>query len=194
MAIGSDVERGSVRWVEGEFPFHAGSEDGEPFDVVLFTRSLHHMAPLGRTLDRAAELLRPRGLLVGEEFAFDRVTLPTARWWFDLEAVLVAAGILAAPDPALRSVRNPLGRWRQEHSHDPPLASGHDMLSAVRERFETAPAEEAPYLYRYVFDRTTAPGDLVARVGGAVHEIESRLIRERDIAAAGLRLIGTRPP
>jgi hypothetical protein len=67
------------------------------------------------------------------------------------------------------------------------------MLAAVRERFETSPAEEAPYLYRYVFDRTTAPGNLAARVGGVVHEIESRLIRERDIAAAGLRFIGKRP-
>ena len=36
-------------------------------------------------------------------------------------------------DPAFEAVRNPLGRWREEHAHDPPLHSGHDMLAELRE-------------------------------------------------------------
>ena len=181
-----------VLWMETNFLFYEGADDAAPYDVVLFTRSLHHIAPLDRALDRAAELLRPGGSLVAEEFAVDRVTLQTARWWYDTEALLAAAEIVAAPDPALEAVRNPLGRWRQEHAHDPPLATGHDMLAAVRERFTTGPAEEAPYLYRYVHERAR-PGDAAARVTRRIFEIESRLLRERDIAAAGLRITGTLP-
>jgi SAM-dependent methyltransferase len=195
-----DPSEERVRWVEADFLFYEPGDPasrGTPFDAVLFTRSLHHIAPLDRALDHAAGLLGPGGRLVAEEFAYDRVTGPTARWWYDLEAVLAAAGLLPPPDPALAAVRNPLGRWRQEHAHDPPLASGHAMLGAIRERFDIGPAEEAPYLYRYVADRAAGPagpasssGDVFARLVREVFEIESRLIRERDIAAAGIRITG----
>jgi hypothetical protein len=105
----------------------------------------------------------------------------------------VAAGLLAPPDPALAAVRNPLGRWRQEHAHDPPLAGGHAMLAAVRDRFVVGPAEEAPYLYRYAHERAR-PGNAAApAVVRQLFEIESRLVRERDIAAAGLRITASRP-
>jgi SAM-dependent methyltransferase len=181
-----------VHFVEIDFLFYDPPSDTEPFDAVLFTRSLHHIASVDRALDRAAGLLRPGGRVVAEEFAVDRVTIPTARWWYDLQSVLVAAGILVRPDAALDVVRNPLGRWRQEHAHDPPLATGHAMLSALRHRFETGPAEEAPYLYRYVADRLVdRSSERSGRIVGEVHAIEGRLIRERDIAAAGIRIIGT---
>jgi SAM-dependent methyltransferase len=179
-----------VRWVETNFLFYEAANGAASFDAVLFTRSLHHISPLDRAIDRAAELLRPGGQLVAEEFAVDRVTLQTARWWYDTEALLAAADLLPPPDPALEAVRNPLGRWRQEHAHDPPLATGHDMLAAVRGRFRTGPAEESPYLYRYAHARAR-PTAAAAAVVRRILEIESRLIRERDIAAAGIRITGT---
>ncbi len=192
LAISPADAAAPVTWVDQNFLFYEGAADGGLFDVVLFTRSLHHIAPLDRALDRAAALLRPGGRLLAEEFAYDRVTLPTARWWYDLESILVAAGILTPPDPTFEAVRNPLGRWRQEHAHDPPLPSGHDMLAAVRERFETGPAEEAPYLYRYAHERAIS-GVAAERAVRQIFEVESRLVRERDIAAAGLRIVATRP-
>jgi SAM-dependent methyltransferase len=191
LAVSGAASAAPVAWVESDFLFHGAPADETRYDAVLFTRSLHHM-PLERALDRAAALLRGGGRLVAEEFAYDRVTLPTARWWYDLESVLVAAGILTPPDPALAAVRNPLGRWRQEHAHDPPLPTGHDMLAAVRERFVTGPAEEAPYLYRYAHDRAV-PGAVSERAVRQIFEVESRLLRERDIAAAGLRIVASLP-
>ena len=178
---------GQIRWVEADFLFY---EEEEAYDAVLFTRSLHHMAPVGKALARAAGLLRPGGRFLAEEFAFDRVNIQTARWYYDLEAVLASAGLIPPPDPTLREVRNPLGRWRQEHATDPPLQSGHAMLSAARDRFDLGPAEEAPYLYR-TFAGGMEPGERSDRITREIFEIESRMIRERDIAAAGLRLAGT---
>jgi hypothetical protein len=63
------------------------------------------------------------------------------------------------------------------------------MLAAARERFELAAVEEAPYLYRYLADRMRE-GGASERVLEAVFELEGRLVRERDIAAAGLRFVG----
>jgi SAM-dependent methyltransferase len=179
-------ERGAVRWIETDFLVF----DGEAaYGAVLFTRSLHHMAPLERALDRAVEALRPGGLLIAEEFGYDRVNLPTARWLYDLESVLLATGILA-PVEESGAEGNPLGRWRREHTHDPPLATGHAILAAARERFELSPLEEAPYLYRGFCERME-DSERGRRTAERILALESRLIRERDIAAAGLRFTGT---
>jgi SAM-dependent methyltransferase len=176
-----------IHWIEADFLFY---EEEATYDAVLFTRSLHHMTPPAKALNRAAALLRPGGRFLAEEFAFDRVNIQTARWYYDLEAVLASAGLIPPSDPALREIRNPLGRWRQEHASDPPLQSGHSMLAAARERFDLGPAEEAPYLYRSFADRMEW-GERSDRVAREIFEIESRMIRERDLAAAGLRLAGT---
>jgi hypothetical protein len=64
------------------------------------------------------------------------------------------------------------------------------MLAAARGRFDLGPAEEAPYLYRSFADRMEE-GDRSDRVAREIFEIEARMIRERDVAAAGLRLAGT---
>ena len=184
----TDIESEAVRWIESDFLAFEGR--GE-FDVVVFTRSLHHIAPLDRALDRALEALRPGALLVAEEFGYDRVNLPTARWFYDLESVLIAAGVLA-PAEESDTGGNPLGRWRREHAHEPPLATGHAILAATRERFELSPLEEAPYLYRYLCERMeeSARGRHTAE---RILTLETRLIRERDIAAAGLRFTGKAP-
>lgn len=179
------AEPGSVRWVESDFLAFHGER---AFDAILFTRSLHHLAPLDRALDRAVETLRPGGLLVAEEFGYDRVNLPTARWFYDLESVLIAAGVLS-PVEESGTDGNPLGRWRREHAHEPPLATGHTLLAGARERFELSPVEEAPYLYRYFCERMEQ-SERGRRTAERILALETRLIRERDIAAAGLRFTG----
>ena len=180
--------RDSVRWIEADFLAFDGERG---FDAVLFTRSLHHMTPLDRALDRARDALRPGGLLVAEEFAYDRVNLPTARWFYDLEAVLIAAEMLSPVDES-GAEGNPLGRWRREHAHEPPLATAHALLAAARERFDLSPVEEAPYLYRYFCDRMETSGR-GRRTAERILALETRLIRERDVAAAGIRFTGTAP-
>ena len=179
---GSAAER--VRWTEADFLYH---EDPARYDVVLFTRSLHHLTPLDLALDRARDALDPGGLLIAEEFAFDRVNLPTARWFYDLESILAAAGLLE--ESSREEDGNPLGRWRAEHAYEPPLHSGHAMLGAVRERFELSVVEEAPYLYRS-FCASLESSDRGVRVAKRILDLERRMLRERDLAAAGLRMVG----
>lgn len=178
----------AVTALDEDSDFHHYQPD-DPFDAILFARSLHHMAPVDRALDRAREALTKGGVLMADEVAFDRVNVHTARWLYDLESVLVAARLVLLPAPEHAAERRPLARWRLEHVSDPPLVTGHDMLAAARERFEMTAVEEAPCLYRYLADRMQEGPDTGA-VLEAVFELESRLIRERDIAAAGLRFVG----
>lgn len=174
-----------VLWIEADFLHHGGER---PFGAVIFTRSLHHMASAEAAVARACDLLDSHGILIGEEFAYDRVNLPTARWYYDLEAVLADTRVLA-PSGSEGTEGNPLGRWRKDHAHDPALLTGHAMLAAARERFELTAADEAPYLYRYFCERLEE-SERGMRVARRILELESRLWRERDITAAGLRIVG----
>ena len=177
-----------VRWIEADFLHY---DEEQPFGAVIFTRSLHHMASAEAAIARASDLLDSQGILIGEEFAYDRVNLPTARWYYDLEVVLVDSEVLA-PSGSEGTEGNPLGRWRKDHAHDPALLTGHAMLAAARERFELTAADEAPYLYRYFCERLEE-SERGARVGRRIFELESRLLRERDVTAAGLRIVGKKP-
>jgi len=174
-----------VRWVGADFLYY---DEADPYDAVLFTHSLHHMSPIEGALDRARALLKQSGLMIADEHAYDRVNRPTARWYYDLKSLLTAAGMLPPAGDAAEE-GNPLGRWRKEHAHDPPLQTGHAMLAAARERFELTSVEEAPYLYRSLAGRLLE-GDRTVRVARRILELESRLVRERDVTAAGIRMIG----
>jgi hypothetical protein len=190
--LAAEARGSEVEWIPAELIHY---EPERPFDAVLFTDSLLALQPVGRALDRSVDLLGPGGLVLAEELAFDRVNVHTARWFYDLESVLVAAEIVEPPDAVHAAERRPLARWRQEHASDPPLASGHDLLAAARDRLDLAAVEEAPALYRRFAGRARngpRAGPRGTRVLEVVFELESRLIRERDIAAAGLRFVGKR--
>src|SRR5262249_56356353 len=58
--------------------------DPGPFDVAVARFSLHHIHGLDAAVERIAELLRPGGKLVLEEFAWERVDLPTGAWLAEL--------------------------------------------------------------------------------------------------------------
>src|SRR6516162_10775852 len=73
--------------------------EAAPFDAVLFTRSLHHIAPLQAGIAKIRTLVRPGGLVVADEFAHDEIDAFTAAWFWDLQAVLESCGALAPDVP-----------------------------------------------------------------------------------------------
>jgi SAM-dependent methyltransferase len=57
-------------------------EPPQPVECVLASTSLHHVADLGKVLDRLEALLVPGGVLVVVEWAWERFDEATARWCF----------------------------------------------------------------------------------------------------------------
>jgi SAM-dependent methyltransferase len=55
-------------------------DEPRPFDAVVASRSLHHIEELGGVLDKLVRLLRADGLLVLNEFAWDRLEPMTREW------------------------------------------------------------------------------------------------------------------
>jgi len=86
--------------------------EAAPFDAVLFTRSLHHIAPLQAGIAKIRALVRPGGLVVADEFAHDEIDAFTAAWFWDLQAVLESCGALSPDVP------------RRHHGHGEPQGQG----------------------------------------------------------------------
>ena len=105
------------------------SEAG-PFDGAVASYSLHHIEDLDRALDKLVSLLVPNGMLVIEDFGWDRVDRPTAEWYGREQG---------ASADAVRA------EWREEHEG---LHTYEAMRRALDERFTESFFEWRPYLYR----------------------------------------------
>jgi SAM-dependent methyltransferase len=161
----------------------------DPFDAVLFTRSLHHIARLPEAVERAHALLVPGGLLVAEELDVEHVDRPTVAWFYGLQALLAAADALAY-DPRT-GPGDPLERWEREHRRHGPLHPGRALLAEVERRFELVSVERPPYLYRS-FCWKLREGAEGWRLAHEVLAAEERLVRKGALLPVGLRLVGRR--
>jgi SAM-dependent methyltransferase len=151
------------------------------YDVVLFTRSLHHAEDLDEILAHAATLLAPGGRIVIEEFAWERVNHMAADFLYDNRALLVSAGLLDAELPS----GDLLDAWVEGHDF---LHRGSAMLSALR-RVGSEPATvDTAMLWRLVDGRGGSwiePAIHAADALGAIRRAE-----ERRIAAGALPAVG----
>jgi SAM-dependent methyltransferase len=169
------------------------------FDALLFTRSFHHLWPLDKAVAHAATLLAPRGVLVFDELAHDACDLPTAAWFYDVQALLEEAGVLAeqrrrghprhhhhhhhqAHDED--APKTPLERWRKRHSHEPPLHAADAMLHALGAAFELTSVSRLPYLYRYFAERLESK-----TLFDRVRALEADRIALELVVPIGLRIV-----
>ena len=142
--------------------------DPEPFDAVVASLALHHVADLPGALDKIVSLLRPTGGLIVNEHAVDRLDEPTARWYLEKRAVI-------RPD-APRSLEQCLHEWEEDHAGLHGYAA---MRKELDRRFTERFFAWMPYLY----------GELA----GAVTDLEERaLIDAGAIQATGFRYVGER--
>lgn len=146
-------------------------ETGEPFDAIVAGRALHHVRDLGEGLDKIVRLLRNEGLLVLEEFAWDRMDEPTLEWLYGQSRALGAVEGHEPPE-SLEQLR---AEWEAAHLG---LHGYEAMRAALDARFAEQAFEWLPHLYR----------DL----GGAqIAILEQALVDVGAIQALGFRYAGT---
>ncbi len=183
------IERAQRLGVDARHATFPDFED-EPFDVVLFTRSLHHMRPLAPALDQARRLLKPSGLLVVEDFAYSDRSAFTGDWFYLMLKLLESCNVLLTAEHAigrdLLTAGDGISLWR-EYAHR--INTGPEILQAVTERFKVLEVKLAPYLYRYASEMVADDEhggqiiatllDLEKRTGA---EVEHFLIGRRFVA------------
>ncbi|HEY4460870.1 MAG TPA: methyltransferase domain-containing protein [Pseudonocardiaceae bacterium] len=166
-------ERG-VRVIEADVHEVTGE-----YDVVLFTRSLHHAEDLDGILAHCATL---GGQLVIEEFAWERVDEAAAEFLYDNRALLVATGVLDADTPA----EDRLEFWVAGHEH---LHRGAAMLDALERAGSDLTTVDTAMIWRLVDGRGgewTAPGTHASSALDAIRLAEQRRIASGSLPSVGL--------
>jgi len=146
-------------------PLAALDADAGSFEAAVAIRSLHHVDPLGPSLQRLAEVLEPGAPLVIDEMdvaAFDR---RAADWWLRQQA---ARG--EAPDKTSEQLVH------EHRAHLHPLDA---ILEALAGWFTVGTPVRGPWLYRW---------DL----GPSFRAEEETLIASGELPAMGARMIAIR--
>ena len=129
--------------------------DGK-FDAVLFTRSLHHIHPLDRAVQHAADTLRGGGSIIIEDFAHESADEKTLGWFASTVRLLQATGSLAQDDEFLQKVLSKtksFEAWRQNHEHELHTAA---EISAQLENIPgSVVRENAACYFRYAASAVT---------------------------------------
>ena len=130
--------------------------DDEPFDAAVAVVSLHHVEPLGESLERLAALVRPGGLLVVDEVDFERLDERAARWWLDRSGhggeVADVLGVI-------------------DHMHS--LAR---LREALKPAFELGEPVRGAYLYRWNIPTDVRAEEEAAIAAGDLPAMGARLV------------------
>lgn len=163
-------------------------DDGK-FDAVLFTRSLHHIHPLDRSVSHAADTLREGGRIIVEDFAHESADERTLRWFVSTVRLLEATGSLARDDELLQKVLSKtetLKAWRQNHEHE--LHTAAEINAQLEKTSSPVIREDAAYYFRYAANaiiRTKERNSILQ----VFAEQEQTLSAEGSIVALGRRFV-----
>ncbi|MFY9607713.1 MAG: class I SAM-dependent methyltransferase [Blastocatellia bacterium] len=142
--------------------------ENEPFDIVLFTRSLHHMHPLLPALHHASGLLKGSGLLIVEDFAFSDVHKEAAKWFYRLLSLLDACGVLLLAEETFgRELLRGGGAFELWRHHVHEINSADSVLRCINTEFTVQRTYSVPYFYRYVsqmVEDNESGGEIISRV------------------------------
>lgn len=150
------------------------------FDAVLFTRSLHHIAPLEEAIATAIATLRPGGRIIVEDFRIEADSARTDDWFTRLVRSLDADKQLRDETSAERLVEKlDFGEHRDE------LHSSLAMAETLNRHGRLA-HDDAAYYFRYLEDELLEPD-----MGQSMLEQELALIDTGAITALGKRFVLT---
>jgi SAM-dependent methyltransferase len=147
-------------------PLHGLDEPADSFDAAVAVLSLHHVEPLRESIRRLAEVVRPGGSLVVDEFDVAAFDLRAAEWLIDRWRERGRE----SPESAAALVAD-----LREHLH--PLARPREGLG---EWFELGEVSRGAYLHRWDLDP-------------ALRKTEEELIPLGELPATGARFLGHHP-
>lgn len=131
------------------------------FDVVVASRSLHHVPDLALAVDKIAQLAP---LLVVEEFGWDRFDERTAAWY------------LAQLDGPSKSIEQCRREWDEEHVG---LHGCETLRSEFERRFSERFFAWCPNLHRYPRVRADRDSEQALIDAGAINALGFRYVGTR---------------
>jgi SAM-dependent methyltransferase len=135
------------------------------FDAAVAVVSLHHVEPFEPSCRRLAELVRPGGALVVDEFDVGRFDERSAAWLLDRWR-----------DTGRERDRDPADMVAELRAELHPLET---IVSVLGEWFELRPVTRASYLYRWYLGEEYRAGEEALIASGSLPEVGARFAGTR---------------
>ncbi|MBX9772362.1 MAG: class I SAM-dependent methyltransferase [Candidatus Obscuribacterales bacterium] len=180
------IEKAAARGVNAECVGFLEFQSKEKFDLIVFSRSFHHIHPVEKTAEHAHALLKDDGVLLLDEFGVELVDEKTACWFYGLKSVLQSSS--AEPKghgPKLEDgllPSNPLQNWRDHHLVKHEVADSVSMIDGLKKYFEIK-VEYRPYLYLYFLDQVNE------EQAQRIIDWETALCESGSISRVGMRIV-----
>ncbi len=187
-------ERGPLNYQVQEFT--EWKDPDYKFDLVIFSRVLHHITQPEKAPAKAHRLLRIGGRIICVEYAYDRFNRHSATWFYHVRKVLEQAGWYRAtrklPKDASASVEQILEEWmapaRKEHFN-----RSQEMLKPLRRLFQETHFSWEPYIYWDIIMGMRVPSpDTELALARSVIAMERALIDACAISAVLFCFVGDR--
>ncbi|KAI8369226.1 S-adenosyl-L-methionine-dependent methyltransferase [Radiomyces spectabilis] len=172
------------------------ADASERYDIILFTKSLHHCEPLEETVVRAYDLLDEHGIFVAEEMNLEAMNEATAGWYFGRLDLLKAADQLDKFNKhAIAAVTNassltPIERWKSMLMHSLPSADL--IIKLIRDKFgsgNTRVTATAPFLHQFLVESGLKDTPVGKNVLTEFMAQEDQAIRDNIIAPVGIFIV-----
>ena len=186
------VARAQARGVRAVVASWPKFDSSVSFDAIAFTRSLHHINPLGQAIVRARELLNPNGFLLIEDFALDEVNEATVAWFVKvLRSTQGKALINPVADQLvteLLSATDIMQTWRDNRAHDVhPFTAMNEEIAA---QFVVLETQSTSYFYRYLIPVLPETSEAASFVD-EVFQQETILGNRGEIVLLGRRIVAS---
>jgi SAM-dependent methyltransferase len=162
-----------------------------PFDVIFFGRSLHHIHPLGKTVERARSMLKPGGKLLMEEFAAELIDTDAVVWTENSTRQLGSFHI--DDDHGQEEDKSPdelLKHWKSHLFDKHNVATAEEMLGRLNETFKSVRTQRVAFMYRYVVDKIK-PDPAAVPLAEQLLQTERALISAGKLIPIGLRIVAS---
>jgi 2-polyprenyl-3-methyl-5-hydroxy-6-metoxy-1,4-benzoquinol methylase len=183
--------RGSLSYEVAEFPGEFGGKG--PYDKVLFSRVLHHIADPSAAVAKADELLGDDGTIVCFEFAHDRLDRTGARWMAASVLWLATAGWWSDTSTgSLKSETEKTARqWQADHERE-GLNSFQEMIAPLRSTFSLRRLTWHPYLFWDLAAEMRVPAEQEVEVAVRLRDQEAALLAQGRLQGVLFSTIGER--
>ncbi len=188
-------ERGSLEYKLADFTTLENPES--EFDLVIISRTLHHIPQPMKVLDKARKLLREEGRLVCVEFAYDQFDEETATWLYQTEKTLEDAGLYRReskfPSSLHAATSQILESWFEEYEKKEKFNKFEEMRKPLYTFFREDYFSWEPYLYWEIISRMRVSSNQTElEMARGISAMEQALIQTQQIKPVLFCFVGTR--
>jgi len=176
--------RGRLEYEVSDFAVWNNTEG--KFDLVIFSRALHHIPQPAKALEKARSLLGHKGRIICVEYAYDQFDRRSATWFYHVRRILEQAGWFKSPSRLSENLEFSVGEIMEEwveHGRNENLNRFLDMYTPLKNLFEEQRLSWEPYIFwDVIMDMRIPSTDTEMALARSLSAMERTLVEREAIS------------